>query len=78
MAIFNALLNLSELKELYSGKPICVCPLYKGVINAPKTFEATGNPVVLPEYKTLVKLTTKFSPKMDIIYKKEHFWSDEA
>nr|UWI36973.1 MAG: hypothetical protein [Bacteriophage sp.] len=63
MVIFNALLNLSELKELYSGKPVCVCPLYKGVINAPKTFEATGNPIVLPEYKSLVKLTTTFSPK---------------
>lgn len=63
MVIFNALLNLSELKELYSGKPVCVCPLYKGVINAPKTFEATGNPIVLPEYKSLVKLKTTFSPK---------------
>lgn len=63
MVIFNALLNLRELKELYSGKPICVCPLYKGVINGLKTFEATGNPIVLPEYKTLVKLKTTFSPK---------------
>ena len=63
MVIFNALLNLRELKELYSGKPVCVCPLYKGVINAPKTFEATGNPIVLPEYKSLVKLKTTFSPK---------------
>ena len=63
MAIFNALLNLRELKELYSGKPVCVCPLYKGVINTPKTFEATGNPIVLPEYKSLVKLKTTFSPK---------------
>lgn len=63
MVIFNALLNLSELKELYSGKPVCVCPLYKGVINATKTFEATGNPITIPEYKELVKLTTTFSPK---------------
>lgn len=63
MAIFNALLNLRELKELYSGKPVCVCPLYKGVNNAPKTFEATGNSIVLPEYKSLVKLKTTFSPK---------------
>ena len=63
MVIFNALLNLRELKELYSGKPVCVCPLYKGVINVPKTFEATGNPIVLPEYKSLVKLKTTFSPK---------------
>lgn len=63
MAIFNALLNLRELKELYSGKPVCVCPLYKGVINTPKTCEATGNPIVLPEYKSLVKLKTIFSPK---------------
>lgn len=115
MVIFNALLNLSELKELYSGKPVCVCPLYKGVINALKTFEATGNPIKIPEYKSLVKLTTTFSPttgaqvayklatpksfkasqvtipsligenyfftngeNMDIIYKKESFWSDEA
>lgn len=63
MAIFNALLNLSELKELYSGKPVCVCPLYNGVLNASKTFEATGNPIVIPEYKELVKLKTDFSPK---------------
>lgn len=63
MAIFNALLNLSELKELYSGNPVCVCPLYKGVINALKTFEAAGNPITIPEYKSLVKLTTSFSPK---------------
>lgn len=63
MVIFNALLNLSELKELYSGKPVCVCPLYNGVLNTSKTFEATGNPIVLPEYKSLIKLTTKFSPK---------------
>lgn len=63
MVIFNALLNLRELKELYSGKPVCVCPLYKGVINAPKTFETTGNPIVLPEYKSLEKLNIEFSPK---------------
>lgn len=63
MVIFNALLNLRELKELYSGKPVCVCPLYKGVINDLKTFEATGNPIVLPEYKSLVKLKITFSPK---------------
>lgn len=63
MVIFNALLNLRELKELYSGKPVCVCPLYKGVINAQKTFEATGNPIILPEYKSLVKLKITFSPK---------------
>lgn len=89
MVIFNALLNLRELKELYSGKPVCVCPLYKGVINGLKTFEATGNPIVLPEYKSLVKLKTTPSLRgenyfftngenMDIIYKKEYFWSDEA
>lgn len=63
MAIFNALLNLRELKELYSGKSVCVCPLYNGVTNTPKTFEATGNPITIPEYKSLVKLTTSFSPK---------------
>lgn len=63
MVIFNALLNLSELKELYSGKPVCVCPLYNGVLNTSKTFEATGNPIKIPEYKSLVKLTTTFSPK---------------
>lgn len=63
MAIFNALLNLRELKELYSGKPVCVCPLYNGAINTQKPYEATGNPIVLPEYKSLVKLTTNFSPK---------------
>lgn len=63
MAIFNALLNLRELKEFYSGKPVCVCPLYKGVINNPKIFEATGNSIVLPEYKSLKKLAIDFSPK---------------
>lgn len=63
MVIFNALLNLRELKELYSGKPVCVCPLYNGVLNISKTFEATGNPITIPEYKSMVKLTTKFSPK---------------
>lgn len=63
MVIFNALLNLRELKELYSGKPVCVCPLYNGVINTQKTYEVTGNPIVLPEYKILVKLKTTFSPK---------------
>lgn len=55
MVIFNALLNLRELKELYSGKPVCVCPLYKGV----NTFFTNGD-------------------NMDIIYKKEYFWGDEA
>lgn len=63
MAIFNALLNLRELKELYSGKPVCVCPLYKGSIGVPKRFETSGNPVVLPEYVSLEKLAIDFSPK---------------
>lgn len=63
MENFNALLTLSELKTLYSGKPVGICPLYKGVLGATKTFEATGNPITIPEYKSLVKLTTKFSPK---------------
>lgn len=63
MAIFNALLNLRELKELYSGKPVCVCPLYNGSIGVSKSFEATGNPIVLPEYKSLVKLNVEFLPK---------------
>lgn len=63
MVIFNALLNLRELKELYSGKPVCVCPLYNGSIGVSKSFEATGNPIVLPEYKSLVKLNVEFLPK---------------
>ena len=63
MENFNALLTLSELKTLYSGKPVGICPLYKGTIGTTKSFEATGNPVTNPEYKELVKLTTKFSPK---------------
>lgn len=63
MENFNALLTLSELKTLYSGKPVGICPLYKGTIGTTKSFEATGNPIVLPEYKSLVKLTTQFSPK---------------
>lgn len=63
MAIFNALLNLRELKELYSGKPVCVCPLYKGSIGASKRYEATGNPVVITEYVSLEKLAIDFSLK---------------
>lgn len=63
MENFNALLTLSEIKTLYSGKPVGICPLYKGVLGATKTFEATGNPITIPEYKSLVKLTTRFSPK---------------
>lgn len=63
MVIFNALLNLRELKELYSGKPVCVCPLYKGSIGVTKRFEASGNPIVIPEYKSLEKLNIEFSPK---------------
>lgn len=88
MAIFNALLNLRELKELYSGKPVCVCPLYKGVINTTKTFEATGNPIVLPEFFKVSQISipslrsenTFFTngENMDIIYKESSFWSDEA
>lgn len=63
MENFNALLTLSELKTLYSGKPVGICPLYKGVLSTTKSFEATGNPITIPEYKELVKLTTQFSPK---------------
>lgn len=63
MAIFNALLNLRELKELYSGKPVCVCPLYKGSIGVTKRFETSGNPVLLPKYVTLEKLNIEFLPK---------------
>lgn len=63
MENFNALLTLSELKTLYSGKPVGICPLYKGVLSTTKTFEATGNPITIPEYKELVKLKTTFSPK---------------
>lgn len=64
MVIFNALLNLRELKELYSGKPVCICPLYKGSVGVTKRrYEATGNPVVIPAYVSLEKLNIKFSPK---------------
>lgn len=63
MENFNALLTLSELKTLYSGKPVGICPLYKGTIGTTKSFETTGNPITIPEYKSLVKLTTQFSPK---------------
>lgn len=63
MAIFNALLNLRELKELYSGKPVCVCPLYKGSIGTTKRFETSGNPVVIPKYVALEKLNVEFLPK---------------
>ena len=63
MVIFNALLNLRELKELYSGKPVCVCPLYKGSIGVTKRFEASGNPIVIPENVALEKLNVEFLPK---------------
>ena len=63
MENFNALLTLSELKTLYANKPVGICPLYKGALNVSKTFEATGNPVVLPEYEQLEKLAIEFSPK---------------
>ena len=63
MENFNALLTLSELKTLYSNKPVGICPLYKGSIGATKRFEASGNPVVIPEYVALEKLNIKFSPK---------------
>ena len=65
MENFNALLTLSELKTLYSNKPVGICPLYRGVLNVPKTFEATGNPVILPEYQHLEKLEIEFLPKQD-------------
>lgn len=63
MENFNALLTLNELKAHYSDKPVGICPLYKGSIGVTKAFETTGNPVVIPEYKSLVKLKTTFSPK---------------
>ena len=63
MENFNALLTLSELKALYSKKPVGICPLYKGVIGATKRIEATGNPVVIPKYEQLEKLNIEFSPK---------------
>ena len=63
MENFNALLTLSELKTLYSNKPVGICPLYKGSIGVTKSFEASGNPVVIPEYLALEKLNIKFSPK---------------
>ena len=63
MENFNALLTLSELKTLYSNKPVGICPLYKGSIGVTKIVEATGNPVVLPKYVDLEKLAIDFSPK---------------
>ena len=63
MENFNALLTLSELKTLYSKKPVGICPLYKGSIGATKRFEASGNPVVIPKYVALEKLEIEFSPK---------------
>lgn len=63
MVIFNALLNLRELKMLYSGKPVGICPLYKGSIGVSKRIEAAGNPVIVPKYVILEKLNVKFSPK---------------
>ena len=63
MENFNALLTLSELKTLYSNKPVGICPLYKGSIGGTKVFETTGNPVTIPEYVDLEKLAIEFSPK---------------
>ena len=63
MENFNALLTLSELKTLYSKKPVGICPLYKGSIGVSKSFEATGNPIVIPEYVSLEKLNIEFLPK---------------
>lgn len=63
MENFNALLTLSEIKTLYSKKPVGICPLYKGSIGVTKRNEATGNPVIIPAYKSLEKLEIKFSPK---------------
>lgn len=63
MENFNALLTLSELKTLYSGNPVGICPLYKGSIGVTKMFETTGNPVVIPKYEQLEKLNIEFSPK---------------
>ena len=63
MVIFNALLNLRELKELYSENPVGICPLYKGSIGVSKRFETAGNPVIVPEYVSLEKLAIEFSPK---------------
>lgn len=63
MENFNALLTLSELKTLYSGKPVGICPLYNGSIGVSKSFETAGNPVVIPEYVSLEKLAIDFSPK---------------
>lgn len=63
MENFNALLSLSELKEHYSDKPVGICPLYKGSIGVTKRFEASGNPVVIPEYVALEKLNVEFLPK---------------
>src|SRR5699024_11304207 len=63
MENFNALLTLSELKTLYSGNPVGICPLYKGTIGVTKRYETTGNPVVIPKYVSLEKLAIDFSPK---------------
>ena len=63
MENFNALLTLSELKALYSEKPVGICPLYKGSIGVTKRLEASGNPVILPKYQTLEKLEIEFLPK---------------
>lgn len=63
METFNALLTLSEIKALYSEKPVGICPLYKGSISATKRLEASGNPVILPAYVSLEKLKIEFSPK---------------
>lgn len=63
MENFNALLTLSELKTLYSGNPVGICPLYKGSIGVTKRYEVKGNPVIVPAYVSLEKLNIEFSPK---------------
>ena len=63
MENFNALLTLSELKTLYSNKPVGICPLYNGSIGGTKRNEAAGNPVTISKYEQLEKLAIKFSLK---------------
>lgn len=73
MENFNALLTLSELKTLYSGNPVGICPLYKGSIGIAKEFETTRNPVLLPSLGSKNTIFTN-GENMDIIYRRNSFW----
>ena len=63
MKNFNTLLTLSELKEHYGNPPVGICPLYYGKLDKTIVESKTGNPIVIPPYKTITSLNISFSPQ---------------